>query len=74
MEEPMRKPVQLTSKDRKMGVERLRFEARCAYLDGRNARAKELNRKADALYREAFVTVRDNMSLDDLDALQASFP
>lgn len=67
----MSKPVTLTAKDRKMGVERLRYEAHLAYLDGRNARAKELNRKADALYREALATVRNNMSLSDLDSLQA---
>ena len=70
----MKKPVTLTAKDRKMGVERLRYEARMAYLDGRNARAKELNRQADALYREAFAVVRDNMSLNDLDELHASWP
>jgi hypothetical protein len=56
-----------------MGVDRLRYEARLAYLDGRNARAKELNRKADALHREALDVVRNNMSLSDLDDLQASF-
>jgi len=64
----------VTAKDRALGYDRLRFEARCAYLDGRNARARELNRKADVLYREAFAVVRDNMSLDDLDELQAAMP
>jgi hypothetical protein len=49
----MKKPVVLTAKDRRMGYDRLRFEAHYAYLDGRNARALELNRKADALAREA---------------------
>ena len=29
--------------------ERLRYEARLAYLDGRTKRAKELNKKADML-------------------------
>jgi hypothetical protein len=46
------KPVTLTSKDRKLGARKLRNEAGWAYLDGRNARAKELNRKADLLERE----------------------
>ena len=70
----MKKPVTLTARDRRMGVDRLRYEARLAYLDGRNARALELNRKADALYREALQVVKSNMSLSDLDDLQASFP
>jgi hypothetical protein len=42
----------LTPKDRKFGSDRLRYEARLAHLDGRNARALELNRKADVLDRE----------------------
>lgn len=54
----MRKPVTLTSKDRKLGADRLRYEARLAYLDDRNARALELNRKADKLDREAKEAVR----------------
>jgi hypothetical protein len=49
----MKKPVMLTPKDRKRGPEGLRYDARLAYLDDRNARALELNRKADALDREA---------------------
>ena len=48
----MKKPVTLTAKDRRLGAERLRYDARLAYLDGRNARAAELNLKADALDRE----------------------
>ena len=48
-----RKKVTLTAKDRKLGADKLRSEAGWAYLAGRNARAKELNRKADALNREA---------------------
>jgi hypothetical protein len=48
----MKKPVTLTPKDRRLGSDRLRYEARLAYLDDRNARALELNRKADALDRE----------------------
>lgn len=47
-----KKSVTLTAKDRKMGSDKLRYEARLAYLDDRNARAKELNRKADMLDRE----------------------
>ena len=48
-----KKSVALTAKDRKMGADRLRYEARLAYLDDRNARAKELNSKADMLDRES---------------------
>ena len=48
-----KKSVALTAKDRKMGAEKLRYEARLAYLDDRNARAKELRAKADMLDREA---------------------
>lgn len=33
-------------------VERLRFDARMAYLDGRTKRAKYLNRAADKLSRK----------------------
>lgn len=33
-------------------VQDLRFEARLAWLDGRNKRARELNRKADQLGRQ----------------------
>ncbi len=47
-----RKPVALTKKDRERGVEGLRYDARMAYLDDKNARALLLNRKADALERE----------------------
>lgn len=32
-------------------VERLRYDARLAYLDGRNKRARELNKRADRLSR-----------------------
>lgn len=46
------KPVVLNARDRKLGPDGLRYEARLAYLDDRNARARELNRKADALERE----------------------
>jgi hypothetical protein len=46
------KPVVLTVKDRRRGVDGLRYDARLAYLDGRKARALYWNRKADALARE----------------------
>lgn len=49
----MKKVVTLTSKDKKLGAEKLRYEAGWAYLDGRVVRAKELNRKADLLDRTA---------------------
>lgn len=48
----MKKPITLTDKDRKRGVDGLRYDARLAFLDDRNAHAKALNRKADALARE----------------------
>lgn len=51
-----RKPVVLTAKDRKLGADRLRYDAHLVYLDGRNARAKELNRKADSLDRETRIS------------------
>lgn len=35
----------------KDAIAELRDDARWAYLDGRNARARELNRRADALAR-----------------------
>jgi hypothetical protein len=47
-----RKPVALTNNDRRVGADRLRYEAHYAYLDGRSVRAKELHRKADLLDRE----------------------
>jgi hypothetical protein len=47
-----RRPVALTNNDRRFGADRLRYEAHLAYLNGRAARAKELNRKADLLDRE----------------------
>jgi hypothetical protein len=43
----------LTTKDRLLGAEKLRYEAGWAYLDGRTKRAKQLNGKADQLDREA---------------------
>ena len=53
MEIEMTKPVVFTKKDRQRGAAGLRYDARLVYLDGRNARALELNRKADALERKA---------------------
>lgn len=49
----MKTSVTLTQKDRRLGSDRLRYGARLAHLDGRNVRALELNRKADALDRES---------------------
>ena len=43
----------LTTKDRLLGAEKLRYEAGWAYLDGRLKRAQQLNGKADQLDREA---------------------
>lgn len=48
-----KKPDTLTDQDRRRGVVWLRYDASLAYLDGRLARAKELNRKADMLAKEA---------------------
>jgi hypothetical protein len=57
-ERKLRRPVVLNTRDRRLGVVRLRYEAELAYLDGRTARAKEWNRKADALAREERETAR----------------
>jgi hypothetical protein len=38
----------------KREVERLRYEARLAFLDGRTKRSKELNNRADAMLRNIF--------------------
>ena len=47
----MRKPWRVPGFVRDTDVGALRFEARCAYLDGRVARARELNRRADMIQR-----------------------
>jgi hypothetical protein len=48
-----KKPVALTAKDRRNGAHGLRFDASMAYPDSRVVRAKQLNRRAEMLEREA---------------------
>lgn len=49
---PRKDQSTMSNDDRQKEVLRLRFEARLAFLDGRNARARELNSRADAIARE----------------------
>lgn len=48
----MSKLVPETKHHMEREISQLQFDARCAYLDGRVKRAKELNRRADALLRQ----------------------
>jgi hypothetical protein len=47
-----RNPLLPTVRDLRRGVSGLRFDAYHAHLDGRTARAKELNSKADQIERD----------------------